>query len=307
MEILFILDVIKHISLNGGQMIYSNKYYKYYILIPITLAIVSILLVPSVPRAVDITGGTSITAVVPVSVNVDESEIRTTLTSLKLKDLRISIAENPLSNQKMYIVEFSSESGNTTEISGTIKEKLASLLGVNTKDVNTQEIGPSVGKMFWDSSIRALIFAFLFMGAVVFLTFREIAPSTYVISAAILDVLYALLGMAIFRIPLSLATMAALLMLIGYSVDTDILLTNRVVKRKEGDVDSRIASAMKTGLTMTGTTITALFVMTVAAWVLHTQVLVWIGAALLFGLVGDLISTWLMNAVILKWWVTRKS
>jgi len=308
LEIVFILDYVKILSC-GDYMIYSNSYYKYYIIIPITLAIISILALPYLPKAVDITGGTSISAVVPVSVNVDDKQIISALSDLNLRDLSVSVAENPLSNQKMYLVEFApiKKEDNATSVNVEIKRRLAGLLGISESDINVQEIGPTIGKMFWESGLRALVFAFLFMGAVVFLTFRELAPSTYVISAAILDVLYALLGMVIFRIPLSLATLAAMLMLIGYSVDTDILLTNKVIKRKEGDVDSRIASAMKTGLTMTGTTLTALIVMTLAAWMLHTQTLVWIGATLTFGLVGDLISTWLMNAVILKWWVTRKS
>ena len=38
--------------------------------------------------------------------------------------------------------------------------------------------------------------------------------------------------MRVVGIELSLGTLAALLMLIGYSVDSDILLTNRVLKRR---------------------------------------------------------------------------
>ncbi len=288
--------------------IYSKPYYKYYVLIPIILAIASLLMLPHLQKGVDITGGTSISAIVPTKVNVSEEQIKNTLSDLKLRDLRVSIAENPLNDQKMYMVEFSNTETelNSTDITGTIKTRLSSLLGINEQDINVQEIGPAIGKSFWESSLRALVLAFLFMAAVVFLTFRELAPSTYVVSAAILDVMYALLGMSIFGIPLSLPTMAALLMLIGYSVDTDILLTNRVLKRKVGSVDDRILSAMKTGLTMSGTTIGALLVMVLGAWALHIQTLLFIGATLVFGLVGDVISTWLMNAVILKWWVEKK-
>ncbi len=288
--------------------IYSKPYYKYYILIPIVLAIAGVLAIPYIPRGVDITGGTSISAVVPVSANITENQITSSLSNLGITGLRVSIAQNPLSNQKMYMVEYPAAQTNLnkTDIATSVKTKLASLLGIDKKDVNVQEIGPAIGRSFWESGIRALVLAFLFMAAVVFITFKEIAPSTYVVSAAILDVIYALLGMSIFKIPLSLATIAALLMLIGYSVDTDILLTNRVLKRREGEVDDRVLSAMKTGVTMSGTTIGALFVLAVSAWVLHVQTLLFIGSTLLFGICGDLVSTWLMNAVILKWWVTRK-
>ncbi len=289
--------------------IYATKYYKYYILIPLTLAVIALFLVPTIPKGVDITGGTSISVIVPTSVNVTANQVKSALSGLNLKNLQVSIAENPLNNQKMYMIEYSNVETqlNSTNLVATIKDKLSSLLGVNPKDINVQEIGPAIGRTFWNSSIRALILAFIFMASVVFITFKEIAPSTYVVSAAMLDVLYALMGMAIFRIPLSLATMAALLMLVGYSVDTDILLTTRVLKRRNGSLDERVLGAMKTGVTMSGTTIGALSVMVVASWILHIQTLMFIGATLVFGLVGDLISTWLMNAVILKWWVERKS
>ncbi len=289
--------------------IYSKPYYKYYILVPIVLAVLSILLLPSVPRGVDLTGGTSISAVVPNTVDVSEDQIKANLADLGLNDLRVSIADNPLNNQRMYIIEFSNvqKELNQTDVVAEIKQRLSSILGIKLEDITVQEIGPAIGKSFWESGLRAMGLAFLFMAAVVFLTFRELAPSTYVISAAALDVLYALLGMAIFHIPLSLATIAALLMLIGYSVDTDILLTTRVVKRKEGSVDDRLLSAMRTGVTMSLTTIGALAVLVVASWILHIQTLLFIGATLMFGLIGDLVSTWMMNAVILKWWVTRKS
>ncbi len=289
--------------------IYSKPYYRYYILVPLVLAVLAILMLPTVPKGVDITGGTSISVVVPSNVSIPSEKVKAELASYKLKNLRTRIAENPLNNEKMYIIEFSNMNTalNSTNTTAEITHKLADLFGVDEKNINIQEIGPAIGKTFWESSLRALILAFLFMASVVFITFRELAPSTYVVSAAILDVLYALLGMAIFQIPLSLATMTALLMLIGYSVDTDILLTNRVLKRKVGSLDDRILSAMKTGLTMSGTTIGALLVLVIAAWVFHIQTLLFIGATLVFGLTGDLISTWLMNAVILKWWVERRS
>ena len=289
--------------------IYATKYYKYYILIPLSLAIIALFLLPTIPRGVDITGGTSISVITPTNVNVTANQIKNALSGMNLKGLQISIAENPLNNQKMYMIEYSNVETqlNSTNLVAGIKDKLSTLLGVKPKDINVQEIGPAIGRTFWNSSIRALILAFIFMASVVFITFKELAPSTYVVSAAMLDVLYALMGMAIFRIPLSLATMAALLMLIGYSVDTDILLTTRVLKRRNGSLDERILGAMKTGVTMSGTTIGALSVMVVASWILHIQTLMFIGATLVFGLVGDLISTWLMNAVILKWWVERKT
>jgi len=53
---------------------------------------------------------------------------------------------------------------------------------------------------------------------------------------------------------LSTAGIAAFLMLIGYSVDTDILLSSHLLKRKEGGMWVRLHSAFKTGIMMSVTT-----------------------------------------------------
>ena len=55
--------------------------------------------------------------------------------------------------------------------------------------------------------------------------FRDFVPSIAVITVALSDIIIAIGGMSLFGIPLSVASVGAILMLIGYSVDTDILLT----------------------------------------------------------------------------------
>ena len=113
--------------------------------------------------------------------------------------------------------------------------------------------------------------------------------------------------MSIFSIPLSTATIAALLMLIGYSVDTDIMLTTRVLKRKSEGLDERIKDAMKTGITMSVTTIVAMMVLylVVTFIVPVAETLKNIAAVLLIGLIADLMTTWLTNAGILRYYISE--
>ena len=92
-------------------------------------------------------------------------------------------------------------------------------------------------------------------------------------------------------------------MLIGYSVDTDILLSTRVLKHKHGDVFGRICNAMGTGLTMTMTTMAALVI---ALLIAQSTELKQIMTILLIGLVIDIINTWLQNAGILRWYLEKK-
>jgi preprotein translocase subunit SecF len=94
------------------------------------------------------------------------------------------------------------------------------------------------------------------MGLVVFFYFRSIAPSLAVILEAFSDIIVTLAIFNLTGIKLSTAGIAAFLMLIGYSVDTDILLSTRVLKRKDGTVmerwQSKYATIMSNGKSVWG-------------------------------------------------------
>lgn len=168
---------------------------------------------------------------------------------------------------------------------------------------SVEEIGASLGESFFRETMLALLMAFVFMGIVVFAYFRTPIPSIGIILAAASDMIITLAITNLIGLKLSTAGIAAFLMLIGYSVDTDILLTTRVIKHKEGRVFDRMLSAMKTGLTMNITTIVALLV---GLAVTQSEVLKQILLILLIGLFVDIMVTWLQNTGILMWYMQRK-
>ncbi len=168
-------------------------------------------------------------------------------------------------------------------------------------DYTVRTVGPALGEKFFEQAKTALVIAFLFMGLLIFLIFRSPLPSFYVILAAAADIVEAFVASQLLGIKFSLPVLAALLLLIGYSVDTDILLTTRVLRSSE-PVEERFRGALKTGLTMTLTTIGVLAALLLVS---GSQVLTEIAAVLLLGLLFDLINTWLLNAVLLKWYVKR--
>ena len=128
-------------------------------------------------------------------------------------------------------------------------------------------------------------------------------PSIAVILAAFCDIVITLAVFNLTGIKLSTAGIAAFLILIGYSVDTDILLTTRVLKRKEGTIVERIYGAMKTGLTMT---ITTLIVTLIAFIFVQNEVIKQIMLIIFIGLIVDIIMTWIWNVGILRIYLERK-
>ncbi len=169
-----------------------------------------------------------------------------------------------------------------------------------------KEVSPTLGASFWQTAFNVAIMATILIVLVIFVFFRKIIPSLAVIGAAIFDVSGALALMAVFGIPLSLSSIPALLMLVGYSVDTDIMLTTRMLQRREKTPAKRAYDSMLTGLTMTGTTIAALASMIVISYLNQIFIIFEIATVILFGLLADIVSTWLLNAEILLWYVERK-
>lgn len=163
--------------------------------------------------------------------------------------------------------------------------------------------GSSLGASFFRESLIAMLVAFALMALVVFVYFRTFIPSVAIILAAVGDMLVALAFLNLFHIPIGTAGIAAFLMLIGYSVDTDILLTIRVLKRKEGTVDERIASSIKTGVTQTAIAILA---MGIGFAMAQSDIIRQIMLILIVGLTADLVFTWIQNVGLLRYYLGRK-
>ena len=130
-------------------------------------------------------------------------------------------------------------------------------------------------------------------------------PSIAVVISAFANILMTLVVVDILGIKMSTAGIVAFLMLIGYSVDTDILLTTRMLKRKEGSLNERILGAFKTGITMTLTSLLALLAALIVVQS-FSVVLAQIFTILVIGLGFDLLNTWITNVSILKWYIEKK-
>lgn len=167
-----------------------------------------------------------------------------------------------------------------------------------------EEMSGALGSAFWSSAVKAIIIAFVFMAIVVFISFRVPVPSSAVVLCGICDVLETVAIMNLVGLKLSTAGVAALLMLIGYSVDTDILLSSRVLKRRDANTLAMTYSAIKTGTMTCGTSIAALAAIYIVS---PAAVLKQIAAILLIGLILDMPNTWIQNAGILRWYLEKKS
>lgn len=171
---------------------------------------------------------------------------------------------------------------------------------------NVEQVTPTFGASFLANTIGVAIVSIALLIIVIFVFFREVIPSLAVVEAALFDMLTALALLTVFGFSITLSVVAGLLMMVGYSVDTDILLTTRVLKRKDKSVIERSNDTLITGLTITATLMVATLVMLIVSYFAQITVIFEISATILFGLIGDIIATWFTNAPILLWYWERK-
>ncbi|HML05354.1 MAG TPA: protein translocase subunit SecF [Methanobacterium sp.] len=266
--------------------------YKPLIAIPVIITIIALALVAfhGLDQGIDLKGGTITT--LTLEKPIDQTQLQ-------------SLISGGLNTTEVTINSFNSTTATVTIGGATDVITFAKLMNGTATIESFRSIGPVLSAQALTQVYWALAIAFIFMSITVFIIFRNFVPSIAVILAALSDIIIAAGGMSLFGIPLSLASVGALLLLIGYSVDTDILLTTRVLKRREGSITDRALKAMKTGLTMAAAAIgamAALFVVTVF-FIPSAQALSQIAAVLIIGLVADILATWLMNLGILRWYM----
>jgi preprotein translocase subunit SecF len=176
---------------------------------------------------------------------------------------------------------------------------------VDYNSISVQTVSPALTTHFIEVATNVVVMAILFSLILVFIFFRDFVPSIAVLLGAVSDIVIAMGAMGLFGIPLTLASFAALLMLLGFSLDTDILLTTRLLKRK-GDPRENAFDAMKTGMTMSITAIVAFLALFILASLTHIPTYHEIAAVALAGLVGDLFATWGINGVLILYYVEHR-
>jgi preprotein translocase subunit SecF len=268
--------------------------YKPLIIIPVVITIIAIILALTIglEEGIELKGGT--TVVVHLEKPISQGELK-------------ALISDGISNQQVDVMVSKNQA--TVEIAGNVDVvELSSVLEGTGTISSYRSVGPVLGKESMTQIYYALAFAFIFMSITVFIIFRDFVPSIAVITVALSDIIIAIGGMSLFGIPLSVASVGAILMLIGYSVDTDILLTTRILKRKEGTITQRAITAMKTGLTMAVTSISSMVTLYLVVIFLipSAQTLADIAAVLIIGLTADILTTWLMNLGILRWYLEAR-
>ncbi len=288
----------------ASQKSWYDKYYKILFVVPIIILLFSLSYLgfffykhgEFIIRDSSLSGGTTITLKGDFDSKTFESSLKSQFSDITLRGLTEITTGEPTS----VIIETSAKPEE-------IKPAIEKILGYNltSENSNIEFTGPSLSQSFYKQLIIALLFSFILMSIVIFVLFKSFIPSIAVIFAAFSDIVMSLALIDFLEIKLSAAGIAAFLMLVGYSVDTDILLTSRALKRKTGILNQRIYGAFKTGILMTSTALIAIlpaFFIVSGLPDSFRQIFF----ILALGLSADIINTWMTNAGIIKWYCDKK-
>ena len=285
---------------------FYEKNYKKLIIISYSILLISLIIIfvhffrtgEFFNRDISLKGGVSVTI---YNENININEVRELLKT-NFKDYSVRELTDFNTNKNIGLII---EVADITE--AQLRDALSSKFDIDFNDKEKYDPGltsSSFSQGFYRGLLVALLFSFIFMSLVVFISFRTFIPSVAVISAALTDILAALAVIDLFEIKLSAAGIVAFLLVIGYSIDTDILLTTRMLKRHESPLLERLKSSMVTGLTMTIAAIAALMTgYFIAIPAELKQIFLIISIALVF----DIITTYFGNAGILIHYCKKKN
>ena len=293
-------------NIETGKKNWHDKHYKTLLIIPIVLIIFSFIYLgifysqnhDFFLKDISLKGGTSVTINGQIDIPSLESALNKQFGEVNVRE----VSDLVTGEQIATIVE-------TAASAEDIKAFLENYLGyklIEGQNSSFESTDPSLGKSFYNQLLSAMLVAFVFMAIVVFILFKTPVPSGAVVLSAFADILMTLVVVDLLGIKMSSAGIIALLMLIGYSVDTDILLTNRVLRRHEDlSLNQKLLSAFKTGVTMSLVSLIAVFVALLfikSFSVTLTQIF----TILVIGLIFDIFNTWVTNVSIIKWYMISK-
>lgn len=270
------------------------------ILIPLVILLISIIILgynfsstgDFILRDIDLKGGTLIS--IETDSPVDSTKIETLLTGRYGSALVSSIQTTTGYGVDIQV----GKDVNVDEIIKSVKE-----LGVPVKSFSSESIGSFLGNLFFEQVVFILAVGFVLMSIVIFLVYRSPVTSFGIVFASLANILTTLAITSLLGIKISFAGFAALLMLIAYTVDTNIVLTNKVLRVLPENFKTQYKKALSTGLTLIVTiTLTMLVVLLLSP----SKLLLNVSQILIVGFIFDLPYTWIFNSTVLEWWVNRK-
>ena len=206
------------------KQIYFNKFYKSFNLVSLILICISILFLvfKGLNFGVDFKGGTLI-EIRTYNENISITNIRDTFNKMNLNGVKVK----QFGNETDYIVKFQSDVNQNKNLIQDIKSKVKNNFNNSIEFRRVENVGPKVSAELLNSGLIAIglsLFAMLFYIWVRF----EWQFSIGAILAIFHDVVLTLGIFSILSLEINLSIVAAVLTIVGYSMNDTVVIYDRV-------------------------------------------------------------------------------
>ena len=284
-----------------------NKFYKSFNILSIVLIVTSLILLAfkGLNYGVDFKGGTLI-------------ELRTDLNSANIKKIRDSfnqlnlgdVSVKNFGNDTDFIIKFEKQNSNNPKFIDNIKTKLSGSIG--TVDFRRVEnVGPKVSAELLQSGIIAIALSLAAMLLYIWIRF-EWQFSLGAIVALFHDVIITLGVFSLFSLEINLSIVAAVLTIVGYSMNDTVVIFDRVREnlRKFSDIKIFELTNISINQTLSRTIITSATTLLalLSIFIFGGEILKGFSLAMILGVIfGTYSSIYIANPILVILKVSQRT
>ncbi|WP_440932050.1 protein translocase subunit SecF [Candidatus Pelagibacter sp.] len=287
-------------------MISFNKYYNLFNIVSVILVVSSILLLvfKGLNFGIDFKGGTLI-ELRAADKKINISSLRDSLNNMDLGDVSVK----NFGNETDFLIKF--ENNTKKNIIEEIKNNLENSFGNTFNFRRVENVGPKVSSELLRSGIIAISVALAVMLFYIWIRF-EWQFSLGAIFALFHDVFVTLGFFSLFSLEINLSIIAAVLTIVGYSMNDTVVIYDRVREnlRKYSDIKIFELTNISINETLSRTVITSVTTLLalLAIYFFGGEILKGFSLAMILGVVfGTYSSIYIANTVLVRLNVTQKT
>ena len=287
-------------------MIPFNRYYNHFNIVSITLVVISLffLMFKGLNYGIDFKGGTLIELRSNES-KINVSSLRNNLSQMNLGDVSVK----NFGNEKDFLIKF--ENSNNKNVIEEIKINLDKSFGNNFSFRRVENVGPKVSAELLKSGVIAISVALVLMLIYIWIRF-EWQFSLGAILALFHDVIVTLGLFSLFELEINLSIIAAILTIVGYSMNDTVVIFDRVREnlRKYSDIKIYELTNISINETLSRTLITSITTLLalLSIFFFGGEILKGFSLAMIFGVVfGTYSSIYIANTILVRLKVSQKT
>ena len=289
------------------KTIQFNKLYKLFNITSVFLIVISLclLLFKGLNFGVDFKGGTLI------EIRTDQSSSKISLIRDSFNQMNLGdVSVKSFGNETDYIVKFEKQNSNDPEFIENIKQKLSNSIG-NVDFRRVENVGPKVSAELLRSGIIAIGLSLAAMLLYIWIRF-EWQFSLGAILALFHDVILTLGIFSLFSLEINLSIVAAVLTIVGYSMNDTVVIFDRVREnlRKYADIKIFELTNISINETLSRTIITSVTTLLalLSIFIFGGAILKGFSFAMILGvIVGTYSSIYIANPILVRLNVSQKT